>query len=208
MLPLLLMTFLYSGCVAVAPESIAGEKERGTIATLLVTPMKRSSLALGKIISLSVMALLSGVSSFLGTMLSLPKLMGDSMPGISASVYGVSDYAMLLGVLLTTVLTLISGIAVLSAMAKNVKEAGTLVTPLMMVVMFVGLVPMISSGGEKSLVQFVIPLNNSVQCMHGIFSFSYDPMQVVVTIVSNIVIAGVLAFVLTKLFDSEKVMFG
>jgi sodium transport system permease protein len=202
------MTFLYSGCVAVAPESIAGEKERGTIATLLVTPMKRSSLALGKIISLSVMALLSGISSFLGTMLSLPKLMGDSMPGISASVYGVSDYAMLLGVLLTTVLTLISGIAVLSAMAKNVKEAGTLVTPLMMVVMFVGLVPMLSDGGEKSLVQFVIPLNNSVQSMHGIFSFSYEPIQVVVTIVSNIVLTGILTFVLTKLFDSEKVMFG
>ena len=39
MMPLLLMMFLYSGCMSVAPESIAGEKERGTIAPLLVTPM-------------------------------------------------------------------------------------------------------------------------------------------------------------------------
>ena len=53
MMPLLLMMFLYSGCMSVAPESIAGEKERGTIATLLVTPMKRSSLALGKVFSRS-----------------------------------------------------------------------------------------------------------------------------------------------------------
>ena len=45
MLPMLMMIFLFSGCMAVAPESIAGEKERGTNATLLVTPMKRSSLA-------------------------------------------------------------------------------------------------------------------------------------------------------------------
>ena len=41
MLPMLLMTFLFSGCMAVAPESIAGEKERGTIATLLITPVAR-----------------------------------------------------------------------------------------------------------------------------------------------------------------------
>ena len=54
LMPMLPMMFLYSGCSAVAPESIAGEKERGTIATLLVTPMKRSSLALGKVFSLSL----------------------------------------------------------------------------------------------------------------------------------------------------------
>ena len=68
MMPLLLMMFLYSGCMSVAPESIAGEKERGTIATLLVTPMKRSSLALGKVFSLSIIALLAGCSSFIGTL--------------------------------------------------------------------------------------------------------------------------------------------
>ncbi len=208
MLPLLLLTFLYSGCVSVAPESIAGEKERGTIATLLVTPMKRSSLALGKIISLSVMALLAGVSSFLGTMLSLPKLMGDTVPGISAAVYSVSDYAMLLGVILSTVLVMISAIAVLSALAKNVKEAGTLVSPLMILVMFVGLLPMFGGEGEKALFQFFIPINNSVQCMHAIFSFSCEAVQVAATIASNIVFAALLTVVLTKLFGSEKVMFG
>uniref|UniRef100_UPI0040574CEA ABC transporter permease subunit n=1 Tax=Acetatifactor sp. TaxID=1872090 RepID=UPI0040574CEA len=207
MLPMLLIIFLYSGCMSVAPESIAGEKERGTIATLLVTPMKRSSLALGKIISLSVMALLSGISSFLGTMLSLPKLMGDSAPGISVSVYSVADYALLLGIILTTVMVLISAIAVLSALAKNVKEAGTLVSPLMIVIMFVGLMPMFGGETAKDLYQFLIPVNNSVQSMHGIFSFSYDPVNIAVTMVVNIVVAGALTFVLTKLFDSEKVMF-
>ena len=49
MLPFLLLIFLYSGCISVAPESIAGEKERGTIASLLITPVKRSHIALGKI---------------------------------------------------------------------------------------------------------------------------------------------------------------
>ena len=40
--------------MSVAPESIAGEKDRGTIATLLVTPLKRTHLAIGKIISLAI----------------------------------------------------------------------------------------------------------------------------------------------------------
>ncbi len=205
LLPMLLMTFLYSGCVAVAPESIAGEKERGTIATLLVTPMKRSSLALGKVFSLSLIALLSGVSSFLGTFLSLPKLMGGE---VNANVYAVTDYAMLLGVVLSTVLLLVAIIAVLSALAKSIKEAGTMVSPLMIVVMFISLLPMFTGEGEKAMYHFFIPLNNSAQCMQGIFSFAYEPIQIVITIIVNIVTAGIMTVVLTKLFGSEKVMFG
>lgn len=205
LLPMLLMTFLYSGCVAVAPESIAGEKERGTIATLLVTPMKRSSLALGKVFSLSIIALLSGISSFLGTFLSLPKLMGGE---INTNVYAMTDYVMLLGIVLSTVLLMVAIISVLSALAKSVKEAGTLVSPLMIVNVFVSLLPMMGGDSEKALYHFFIPINNSVQCMHGIFSFNYDPIQVVITIGANIVAAGVLTVVLTKMFGSEKVMFG
>lgn len=50
--PMLMLIFLYSGCMSIAPDSIAGEKERGTLATMLVTPMKRGNLAVGKILSL------------------------------------------------------------------------------------------------------------------------------------------------------------
>lgn len=207
MLPMLLMTFMYSGCIAVAPEAIAGEKERGTIATLLVTPMKRSALALGKTISLSCIALLSGLSSFIGTMLSLPKLMGGAQSGMNVGVYVATDYLLLLGIILTTVLLLTTIISVISAFAKSVKEAGTAVSPLMIVIMGVSLTPMFGGDGAKSLGAFFIPIYNSVQCMHGIFSFTYEPMQVVITMIVNIVCAGLLTGVLTKLFNSEKVMF-
>lgn len=207
MLPMLLMMFLVSGCVAVAPESIAGEKERGTIATLLVTPMKRSSLAMGKIFSLSIIALLSGLSSFIGTFLSLPKMMGGADMGLNSAVYSVGDYLLLLGIVFSTVLLLVAAIAVISATAKSVKEAGTAVSPFMLVVMFLGIVPMLMGDGPKAIYQFLIPAYNSVLCMHEIFSFTYETVQVVVTIIVNVVVAGVLGFVLTKLFDSEKIMF-
>ncbi len=207
LLPMLLMSFMFSGCISVAPESIAGEKERGTIATLLVTPMKRSALALGKIISLSCIALLAGVSSFAGTMLSLPKLMGGEESGMDTSVYVLSDYLLLLGVILTTVLVMVSLISIISAFAKSIKEAGTMVSPLMILVMLVGLSPMFGGDAEKSLGMFCIPIYNSVQCMHAIFSFTYQPVQVVVTIIVNVVFAGLMAWALTRMFNSEKVMF-
>ena len=208
MLPMLLMMFLYSGCMAVAPESIAGEKERGTIATLLVTPMKRSSLALGKVFSLSIIALLAGCSSFIGTFAALPKMMGGELTGVDSSVYVPMDYAMLLLIILSTVMVLVSVIALISAFAKSVKEAATTVSPLMIVVTFISLSPMLSQGKEVPLYRYLIPVYNSVQCMNGIFSFTYQPVEILVTVAANLCVAGVLVFGLTRAFQSEKVMFG
>ena len=108
MLPMLLLTFLYSGCISVAPESIAGEKERGTITTMLVTPMKRSSLAMGKIAALAIIALLSGLSSTVGTIISMPNLMGTATDEMNANVYGVGEYVLLGITILSTVIFLIT----------------------------------------------------------------------------------------------------
>ena len=205
-IPMLMMAFLFSGCMAIAPESIAGEKERGTIATLLVTPMKRSHLALGKIVSLSFIALLSGLSSFLGTMLSFPKLMGDGGT-INADVYGIQDYLMLLLVILSTVLVIVAIVSIVSAFAKNVKEASGWVTPIMIISMLLGVTSMVESLCKTEPVWFLIPLYNSVQCMNGIFSLNMNMVNIAVTVAANICYAGIGVFVLTKMFDSEKVMF-
>lgn len=208
MMPMLLMMFLYSGCMAVAPESIAGEKERGTMATLLVTPIKRSSLALGKVFSLSIIALMAGCSSFIGTFAALPKMMGGEMTGVDSSVYMPMDYVMLLIVILSTVLVLVSAISLISAFAKSVKEASTTVSPLMIVITFVSLAPMLGQGKEIPLYRYLIPIYNSAQCMNGIFSFTYRPAEILVTAAVNLCVAGVLVFGLTRAFHSEKVMFG
>lgn len=206
LLPMLLMTFLFSGCISVAPESIAGEKERGTIATLLVTPMKRSSLAVGKIVSLSCISLLSGIASFVGTMLSLPKLMNGAA-GLDTSFYTVKDYVLLLGVILSTVLLLVALISVISAFAKSIKEASSICSPLMILTMVVSFVPMMGTDMLQSTGLYFVPVLNIVLCMNAIFSFEANVMNIILTIVSNIVYAVVLTFGLTKIFNSEKVMF-
>lgn len=209
--PLLIVMLIFSGCMAVAPSAIAGEKERGTIATLLVTPMKRSQLALGKIVSLSVFALLSGISSFLGIILSLPKLLqaeGEGMNFADVVSYTMTDYALLLCLILATTLIMVSLVSVVSAWAKDVKSAGTMITPFMLLVMFCGLLPMLQGDVELGLGYYLIPFYNSIQCMVSVFAFDIEMLPMVVTICSNIAYTALAVWVLTRLFNSEKVMFG
>ena len=206
MLPMLLLVFLFSGCMAVAPESIAGEKDRGTIATMLVTPAKRGDIALGKIFALSIIALLSGISSAAGTILSLPKLMGAAGE-LDGSAYTIADYVLLGVVILSTVLVLITLISIISAFAKTAKEAQTYIMPLMLVVVLVGVTAMFNGGAQTELFWYFIPLYNTVQCMISIFSFAIVPAQLAVTVVTNLIVTALGAFVLTKMFNSEKVMF-
>lgn len=207
MMPMLLMMFLYSGCASVAPESIAGEKERGTIATMLITPTRRSHIAIGKIIALAVIALLSGASSAIGTILSLPKLMGGVMDGMNTNIYGAKDYLLLAAVILSTVLLLVTVISILSAYAKTIKEAQTYGTPLMLLVTLTGASAMFGGSASTTLSHYCIPIYNSVQCMLGVFSFSVMPAGVAVTVAVNGAITVIGIVILAKMFNSEKIIF-
>ena len=208
LMPMLLMMFLYSGCSAVAPESIAGEKERGTIATMLVTPIRRSDIAVGKILALAVITVLSGASSALGTILSLPNLMGGAAGEMNANIYGVRDYLLLAAVILSTVLLLVTLVALLSAFAKTVKEAQTYAVPLMILVMVLGITGMFGGGTSQNLAVYAIPLYNSVQCIVGIFSFSLLGQAVALTAAVNGAATLLGVFVLTRMFNSEGIIFG
>lgn len=208
LMPMLLMMFLYSGCSAVAPESIAGEKERGTIATMLVTPIRRSDIAVGKILALAAITVLSGASSTLGTILSLPNLMGGAAGEMDANIYGVRDYLFLAAVILSTVLLLVTLVALLSAFAKTVKEAQTYAVPLMILVMVLGITGMFGGGASQNLAVYAIPLYNSVQCIVGIFSFSLLGQAVALTAAVNGAATLLGVFVLTRMFNSEGIIFG
>ena len=206
-LPMLIIMMLFSGVMAIAPSAIAGEKERGTIATLLVTPMKRNDLALGKIISLSGIALLSGISSFIGIALSLPKMVGIGEAADLGFQYTTSDYIALLLVIFASVLIMASAVSLLSALAKDVKNAGTMVTPFMLVVMLAGLLPMFQDSAATNLAIYLIPFYNSIEVMTAVFLHEMQWLPVVETLVSDVVYTGIAVWGLTRMFNSEKVMF-
>lgn len=204
MVPFLLIMFLFSGAMSISIEAIAGEKERGTIATLLATPVKRSSIALGKIISLSIVSLVSATSSFIGLFLSLPKLMGGA--DISFNIYGVGTYVLLFLVIVVTTLLFVVLVSLVSAYSKSVKEANSLSSVLLIVNTLIGVLSMTGISTEKVGAYF-IPVFNSVQSLTAILSGEFITTNFIVTILVNIVLVVGGIFALSKMFNSEKIMF-
>lgn len=206
LVPMLMFSLLASACISVAPESIAGEKERGTMATMLITPIRRVELAIGKILSLSCFALLSGISSFIGVILSLPKLTSGFVGVDTAAMYSVGDYFMVFGIIISVVLLIISAFSVMSAFAKSVKEAGTLIAPLMILIILMGMASMFFTA-SPSIGLYLIPLLGSGLAMASIMSFSASGLGVALSIISNIVLSLGLVVLLTFMFKSERIMF-
>ena len=204
LVPMLLLIFIFTSCMSLAAESVAGEKERGTMATLLATPVKRRDIALGKIVAISIIGLLIAASSVVGIFAGLPGIMQGS---VDVNVYGPADYALLALVVLATTLLTVMLITVVSTLAKTTKEATMYLTPLMIVVMLVGVLGMFGGGAQTEPQFYLIPLYNSVQCMIGIFTFDFQPVNVALCVASNLAYTGVGVLVLQRMFDSERLMF-
>ena len=206
LVPFLLVIFLFSGCMSVATESIAGEKERGTIATLLVTPAKRRDIALGKVIALSIAALLSSASSFLGVVLSFPKMMGG-MDDMTLSMYNALTYIEIFALMIVTVLLFTVLLSIISTFAKSVKEASQYAMPAMVVVMILAIPSMMGAGFVEIYPIYFVPILNILKCMTSIFSLSFNVLNFVTTIISNLIYVGIGIYILTKMFNSERIMF-
>ncbi len=204
-LPMLLITMLFSICASVAPDSIAGEKERGTMSTLLVTPIKREQLAIGKILGLSIIVVLGGISSFIGAMLSLPFL-STGQDEIDTSVYSINDYFGLFIIIISTVLIMISLTAIVSVLARSIKEASSSMAPLTILVALVGISGMYNQNGSNRLIHYIIPLYNSAQCMNETFLFNGNINHVIITVISNLLYTIILVYILSKLFKNEKII--
>ncbi len=203
MIPMLMFSLLASACIAVAPEAIAGEKERGTMATMLITPVKRIEIVLGKIVSLSCYAMLSGLISFLGVILSLPKLSGGLI-NLGAVSYGAGTYFMLFGIIISIVLVMISAFSALSTFAKNVKEATAFIGPFMIIIILLGMVSMFFPNPSVGL--YAIPFIGSGIAMSAVLAMTESVLGVVLAIVSNLVLTALLIILTGYMFKKESVM--
>ena len=141
------------------------------------------------------------------TILSLPKIMSGAEEVIDAGIYGFKDYVFLAFVILSTILLMVAIISIVSAFAKTVKEANTAVMPLMIVVMLVGVTGMFGGGAQSNPVYYIVPMYGSVQSMSGIFSLDYSAGNIALSCISCILYACAGGFVLTRMFNNEKIMF-
>jgi sodium transport system permease protein len=223
-MPMMILMFLFIGCMAIAAESLAGEKERGTMATMLVTPLKRWQLAAGKIISVSVISLLAGISvvvGMIGAMVVVFIMQGDMFASagesiaasgvlpadLPATILPLASLAWLVLVILATVLLFVGIISLFSAWAKTVKEASSYAGVLMFAVIAIGVAGMFFPDTASELVFYLVPVYNSALAIMGIFTFDPNPLFIAVSIVANLVYTGACIFILTRMFNSEKVMF-
>ena len=207
MIPMLLLILLFSGCISIAPESIAGEKERGTMATLLATPVKRGELAVGKVLSLAIISLLYGLSTLTGLVLSISGVLRRAGLNVHLNAIGVSGFLFLLSVVLSTVIFDVTLVSIISTFAMSVKESVTMTTPLMLVNMLIGFSAMANAGVKASFYYYLIPLYNSVQCMQGIFMANADTANILLTVAVNLIYSCTGGFILAKMFASERIIY-
>lgn len=208
MLPYFITILLFAGAMGIGTDMIAGEKERGTMASLLVSPVKRSSIVLGKVFSLMA---ISGISSviYVGAMAACMPMMARAMTGQSASRMSLNFTGAqigMLGVLLVALAFLYSTIiALISVFAKTTKEANSYIMPAYMLVLVIGLMTMFQTG-ETSAAGYYIPLYNTSLVLKGILSQEVTMMQYGVTLGMTLVLGAVLTGIIVKAFESEKVM--
>ena len=79
--------------------------------------------------------------------------------------------------------------------------------PLMLVVTLVGVLGMAGLGSADNYALYLIPLYNSSQAMSGILSFADATVPVVITALSNLIYSLAGVWLLTKLFQNEKILF-
>lgn len=204
LVPFMLLTLVFGSCMSVAAESIAGEKERGTIATMLATPVNRKDIARGKVFACSLIGLAIALSSIIGIFGSLPSILQGEF---DASRYGAQEYALIALVVTSLTVLIVTAITIISTFAKSTKEAQTFLLPAMIVVMGIGVIGMLSGSVQEGLLYYIIPVYGSVESLIGILSFDYQLSSLIACFISNCAFSTIGVIVLERLFESENLMF-
>ena len=207
LLPMLIISFIFAGALSIGSDAIAGEKERGTLATLLMAPLSRTKVILGKIISTAVLTIFSALSSFVGIIASLP--FSKAMFAIESGnlSYSVWDY---LGILLILVVlsALASGILLItSTIAKTVKEATALAMPFYLGSIMIPVFGMFNETISSTFWHYLIPIYNCTLGLKALLAMEISLLNFSLIIISSIVFISLVVWLLIRLFKSEKVLF-
>ncbi|HAI91998.1 MAG TPA: ABC transporter permease [Butyrivibrio sp.] len=207
-IPYLITILIFGGAMGLGVDTIAGEKERGTIANLLISPIKRVDIIMGKIAALAIVSVLSAgvyVISFIGSAVVLSKKsgMGEMFSRLSlnfTSLQIVQFVVLLLGL----VLLYVGIIGFVSLMAKNIKEAQSFIMPVYIIVMFAGMITMYS--GDVTSGSYMIPVYNTSAAFKGIFERTITMNQYLTSTIITYAFAGVMVCLMAKAMNSEKIM--
>ena len=211
MLPYLITMMLFAGAMGIGVDAIAGEKERGTMASMLLTPIKRNEIVIGKLVS---MAILSGLSSLVYsvamiiTMPMMNKATGDNgISGFGGLSFGPMQAVQLLVIMLIMVFLYVSIISLLAVLAKDVKTASTYLSPIYIVVIVAGMLTMFNSGKEHPIYHYMIPVYGNALAIGDLCGNELSSINFLACLSGSFVVAVILIAAITKAFNSEKIMF-
>lgn len=209
-LPILLVISLLMGTVYPAIDVTAGEKERGTLETLLTLPVTNAEIIISKFLTVAVIGLISAALNI------------ASISSIGIYIYRVTvslnerlrlnmghfNPAVILTALVIIVFSLfISAIVMcVTSFAKSFKEANNYITPLTIVVMLTGYVGFIPNM-ELTPKAAIIPVANVILVIKNIFMFNYDFKILAIVIISTFIYTVIAVFFLCRMYSSERLLF-
>lgn len=209
LLPYMIVLWAFYGGFSIVGDMVAGEKERGTLETLLISPASRSEIALGKFFALALVCLISSMTSLLGLGLaSVIKPQGSREMFESGMSLSIGTIAQMLAVLVPLVLFFAAILLAVSAWAKNMRECQTFLT----LVSFVVLLPAIFSQvigltdmAKQTWVMFT-PVLNAAVCLRQAIQGKPDTTILLATILSSLVLAGIGVAIVVRLFKREQIL--
>ena len=211
-IPFLMITAILMGSMYPAIDATAGEKERGTLETLLTLPVGNMELIMSKFLSV---ATISVVSVFINT-LSMGGVAVYMFATIKSLTEGAEEFnlstfipAILISIVCVIAFALFMSAVVMCvcAFAKSFKEANNYVTPVTLVVMltgYIGFIPNIELTSKTAL----IPVANICLLMKALLVFKYDFSLIMIVLFSNIIYAFIAVWFLSRIYNSESILFG
>lgn len=209
LVPYLIFILCLQGAMLPATDLGAGEKERGTLETLLISPIERHSLVMGKFFAIAISGVVSalitvGSMALWGTMLSY----GNAAQAIVEFMSAISliDFLLIFLMLVPVVAIFASALLSLSIYAKSFKEAQGYMTPIVFMVIIpvaLAIVPGVDLEGGWAWV----PLTNVALAIKELISGTMDYFALIPIFGSTAIIAGGLIYFSIFWFNREKVLF-
>lgn len=211
-LPMMLIVSVLMGAFYPAIDTTAGEKERGTLETLMTLPVSNMEMMTAKLLSVTTMAVISALLNILSlSLMGLYMLSSIGMVGEMDIDFNVSSYFPIIPILLLILIIFACFTSAVSLcfmlFAKSFKEASNLSTPILLVFMFASMVSIIPSV-ELTMTTAVIPVVNITLLIKDLFLLKFDIKMITVVIASTLFFTVVAVYIMSKLFSSEDILFG
>jgi sodium transport system permease protein len=203
--PYVMMMGLFTGAMYLAIDLTAGEKERQSLEALLINPVDRSAVILGKLGATVSFAILSEVLMLIAYAVVL-KFTPTAAAGIKLSLDALT-ISKLFVILLPVAVLFASLQTLISAYAKGTREAQSFVGILILLPMIPGMLQLIAPVKDK-LWMFTIPLWSETILLNKLLRGESPPLlEHAISMATTLALAAMLVFICTGLYKREKLLF-